>query len=47
MKKEFEMTDFCLMKYFLGIEVKQNENSIFISQEKNTNDIFKRYNMLK
>ena len=34
MKNEFEMTDLGLLKYFLGIEVKQMNNGIFISQEK-------------
>ena len=34
MKYEFEMTDMRLLKYFLGIEVEQNENKIFISQAK-------------
>ena len=34
MKSEFEMTDLGLLKYFLGIEVKQMHNGIFISQEK-------------
>ena len=33
MKKEFEMTDLGLMKYFLGIEVKQLKEGVFISQE--------------
>ena len=41
------MTNLGLMKYFLGIEVKQNKNGIFISQEKYANDILKRFNMLK
>ena len=30
MKKEFEMTDLRLMKYFLGIEVEKCEKLIFI-----------------
>lgn len=33
MAKEFNMTDIGLMAYYLGIEVKQQENDIFISQE--------------
>ena len=33
MTKEFEMTDIGLMAYYLGIEVKQMEDGIFISQE--------------
>ena len=31
MTKEFEMTDIGLMSYYLGIEVKQEEDNIFIS----------------
>jgi hypothetical protein len=33
MIKEFEMTDIGLMSYYLGIEVKQKEDGIFISQQ--------------
>ena len=29
--KEFEMTDIGLMSYYLGIEVKQKKDGIFIS----------------
>ena len=47
MKKEFEMTDLGLIKYFVGIEVKKDENGIFISEENYVNYILKRYNMLK
>ena len=31
MESEFEMTDLGLMKFFLGIEIKQSESGIFIS----------------
>ena len=31
MKEEFEMTDMGFLRYFLGIEVDQNEKGIFIS----------------
>eukprot|EP00253_Pinus_taeda_P035494 PITA_35494 len=34
LKSEFEMTNLGLLRYFLGIEVKQTENGIFISQAK-------------
>ena len=34
MKNEFKMIDLGLLKYFLGIEVKQIHDGIFISQEK-------------
>ena len=39
MKNEFEMTYLGLLKYFLGIEVKQMQAGIFISREKYTNQI--------
>eukprot|EP01018_Ginkgo_biloba_P038382 Gb_02966 [translate_table: standard] len=45
MKSEFEMTDLGLMNYFLGIEVTQNSDGTFISQEKYANDILKRFRM--
>eukprot|EP00253_Pinus_taeda_P024657 PITA_24657 len=45
MKEEFEMTDMGLLKYFLGIEVDQNENGIFISQAKYVNEVLGRFNM--
>eukprot|EP00253_Pinus_taeda_P029158 PITA_29158 len=45
MKEEFEMTDMGLLRYFLGIEVNQNENGIFISQAKYVNEVLERFNM--
>eukprot|EP00253_Pinus_taeda_P004049 PITA_04049 len=45
MKEEFEMTDMGLLRYFLRIEVDQNENGIFISQEKYVNEVLGRFNM--
>ena len=39
MKIEFEMTDLGIMKYFLGIEVTQSEDGIFINQTKYANDV--------
>eukprot|EP00253_Pinus_taeda_P035202 PITA_35202 len=45
MKEEFEITDMGLLRYFLGIEVDQNENGIFISQEKYVNEVSSRFNM--
>ena len=47
MKQELEMTNLGLIKYFLDIEMKQNKNGIFISQEKYSNDILERFNMVK
>ncbi|KAM1738452.1 hypothetical protein ACFX11_014268 [Malus domestica] len=45
MTKEFKMTDIRLMAYYLGIEVKQNEESIFISQENYTKEILKKFKL--
>ncbi|KAK8628127.1 hypothetical protein V6N13_063839 [Hibiscus sabdariffa] len=45
MKKKFEMTDLGLMNYFLGMEVHQGENGIFISQRKYANDVLKKFKM--
>ncbi|KAL8104868.1 hypothetical protein AgCh_028873 [Apium graveolens] len=45
MMQEFEMTDLGLLHYFLGIEVKQDENGIFISQEKYARDLMKKFRM--
>ena len=33
MMQAFEMTDLGLMTYFLGIEIKQNENEVFIAKK--------------
>ena len=45
MTREFEMTDLGLMRFFLGLEVRQEETGIFISQEKYAKEILKRYKM--
>ncbi|KAK3026412.1 hypothetical protein RJ639_041424 [Escallonia herrerae] len=45
MAKEFEMTDIGLMSYYLGIEVKQRDDGIFISQEAYAKEVLKRFNM--
>eukprot|EP00253_Pinus_taeda_P030339 PITA_30339 len=45
MKEEFQMTDMGLLRYFLGIEVDQNENGIFISQARYVNEVLGRFNM--
>ncbi|KAK2984034.1 hypothetical protein RJ640_001195 [Escallonia rubra] len=43
--KEFEMTAIGLMSYYLGIEVKQRDDGIFISQEAYAKEVLKRFNM--
>ncbi|TYK14235.1 putative mitochondrial protein [Cucumis melo var. makuwa] len=44
--QEFEITDIRLMSYYLGIEVKQSEEDIFISQERYTKEILEKFNMI-
>ncbi|XP_065879565.1 uncharacterized mitochondrial protein AtMg00810-like [Euphorbia lathyris] len=45
MAREFEMTDIGLMAYYLGIEVKQNDDGIFISQSGFAKEILKKFKM--
>ncbi|KAK2966773.1 hypothetical protein RJ640_020616 [Escallonia rubra] len=45
MAKEFEMTDSGLMLYYLGIEVKQTDDGIFLSQEVYAKEVLKKFNM--
>jgi hypothetical protein len=44
---EFEMKDLGLMHYFLGLDVWQSPERIFLNQEKYTVEILKRFNMLE
>ena len=46
MKKKFEMTDLGDLQYFLGLEVKQLKDGIFVSQRKYAADLLKRFNTL-
>jgi hypothetical protein len=43
---EFEMKDLGMMHYFLGLEVWQRTNEIFLSQGKYTVEIFKKFEIL-
>jgi Reverse transcriptase (RNA-dependent DNA polymerase) len=45
MTQEFEMTDLGLMKYFLGLEVRQGKYGIFISQKAYAKVILKKNKM--
>ena len=47
MKLEFDMTDLGKMKYFLGVEVLQNPEGIYISQRKYEKDVLERFRMKK
>ena len=46
MKREFEMKNLGLMKYFLGIEVTQNDKGIFICQSKYAKDSLKIFRLI-
>ena len=45
--EEFEMKDLELMHYFLGMEVLQNPEGIFLNQGKCAMEILKRFDMLE
>lgn len=45
MMKRFDMIDLGLMHYFLGLEVKQHADGVFISQKKYVADLLQRFNM--
>lgn len=45
MKEEFAMTDLGKMKYFLGVEVIQDEVGIFINQKKYATETLKKYDL--
>lgn len=45
MMDEFDMTDLGKMRYFLGIEVLQKSNGIFISQKKHAQEVLERFRM--
>ncbi|GAU39793.1 hypothetical protein TSUD_219680 [Trifolium subterraneum] len=45
MQSEFEMSMMGELGFFLGLQIKQQEDEIFISQEKYVNDLLKKYKM--
>nr|KYP66217.1 hypothetical protein KK1_012504 [Cajanus cajan] len=45
MKDVFEMTDLGLMTYFLGMEITQKKNEIFICQKKYAKEILKKFQL--
>ena len=45
--EEFEMKDLGLMHYFLGLEIWQSSEEIFLNQGKYVVEILKRFNMLE
>lgn len=46
MKLEFDMSDLGRMRYFLGVEVVQNEEGIYIGQRKYAQELLERFGML-
>ncbi|WRX09074.1 Reverse transcriptase [Theobroma cacao] len=47
MQGEFEMSMMGELKYFLGLQIKQSEEGIFIDQERYTCDMLKKFDILK
>jgi len=45
MMKTFKMINLGLMHYFLGIEISQENEEIFISQKKYTESLLKKFQM--
>ena len=46
MQKEFEMYFLGELTYFLGLQIQQNEDGIFLSQTKYLKKILKKYGMV-
>ena len=46
MVKTFEMSNLGVLHYFLGLQVKQDQAGIFISQKNYAKNILKKFNML-
>ena len=47
MSKEFEMSMIGELSFFLGFQVKQMKEGVFISQEKYTHDLLKRFEIME
>lgn len=47
MMNQFEMSDLGLLQYFLGLEVKQGEDGIFLCQRKYAEDLLKKFHVKK
>ncbi|EOY32645.1 Cysteine-rich RLK (RECEPTOR-like protein kinase) 8, putative [Theobroma cacao] len=47
MQGEFEMSMMGELKYFLGLQIKHSKEGIFINQERYTQDMLKKFDMLK
>ena len=47
MQKEFEMSMMCELTFFLGLQIKQCKEGIFINQIKYTKELLKKFKMLE
>ena len=47
MINEFDMSDLGRMRYFLGIEVYQNDDSVYLSQKKYAREVLEKFGMDK
>ena len=45
MSEKYEMSMMCELKLFLGLQIKQSREGMFISQTKYTKDLIKKFNM--
>ena len=45
MQSKYQMSLMGEMSYFLGLQIKQSEDGIFINQEKYTRNLLKRFNL--
>lgn len=46
MLSTFEMSDLGLLRYFLGLEVKQQKGSMFVSQKRYAKELLKKFGMM-
>ena len=45
MSEEYQMSMMGELKFFLGLQIRQQHNAIFISQEKYLNDVLRKFGM--
>lgn len=46
MKNTFEMSNLGVLNYFLGLEVKQERDGIFVTQKKYVEDLLEEFNLI-
>ena len=45
MSEEYQMSMMGELKFFLGLQIRQQRNGIFISREKYLNDVLRKFGM--